>query len=57
MAPEIHKAKEDKQHKYNGKAADVFALGVVLYTLVMTRLPFEYALSTDKHYALIANNQ
>jgi len=29
---------------YDMNKADIFALGVILFTLVMGRLPFEYAI-------------
>lgn len=53
MAPEIHAVKTDATTKYDGKAADMFALGVILYAMVMGRLPFEFALSEDRHYKLL----
>ena len=40
MAPEIHTAKNDQNQLYDGKAADIFAFGVVLYAVIMARLPF-----------------
>lgn len=53
MAPEIHSCREDPNKKYDTKAADIFALGVVLFALVLGRLPFEFALPTDKLYSLV----
>ncbi len=53
MAPEIHECREDPTKKYDAKAADIFALGVVLFALVLGRLPFEFALPTDKLYSLV----
>lgn len=57
MAPEIHACKEDSNKHYDPKAADIFALGVVLFALVLGRLPFEFALSSDKLYAHLAEGK
>jgi serine/threonine protein kinase len=57
MAPEIHICREDPTLTYDGKAADVFALGVVLFALVLGRLPFEFALPTDKLYSLVSEGK
>lgn len=40
MAPEIHAVRIDSTKYYDPKAADVFALGVVLFAVVFGRLPF-----------------
>lgn len=57
MAPEIHACREDSGLDYDGKAADVFALGVVLFALVLGRLPFEFGLKTDRLYGLLAEGK
>jgi serine/threonine protein kinase len=57
MAPEIHECKEDTTKHYDARAADMFALGVVLFALVLGRLPFEFALSSDKLYAHLAEGR
>lgn len=57
MAPEIHICREDPTLTYDPKAADVFALGVVLFALVLGRLPFEFALPTDKLYSLVSEGK
>lgn len=43
MAPEIHFLMKDSQWQYDMYKADIFSLGVILFTLVLGRLPFEYA--------------
>lgn len=46
MAPEIHQIAINNQSSealYDMYKCDIFALGVILFTLVMGRLPFEYA--------------
>ena len=51
MAPEI----EDKRYDetYKGVAADIFALGVLLWILHFGQPPFSNASSTDKNYSLL----
>ena len=53
MAPEIHQCKENIKKTYNGKAADMFAMGVILFALVMGRLPFQFAIPEDRNYKLL----
>lgn len=57
MAPEIHACREDSSLNYDGKAADMFALGVVLFALVLGRLPFEFGLRSDRLYAMLAEGK
>lgn len=57
MAPEIHLCREDPSLRYDPKCSDVFALGVVLFALVMGRLPFEFATKEDRLYSLIAEGK
>jgi serine/threonine protein kinase len=57
MAPEIHAVRSDSSKHYDPKAADVFALGVVLFALVLGRLPFEFALPEDKIYTLLSSGR
>lgn len=57
MAPEIHAAKTDQDLRYDGKAADMFAFGVVIYAVMMGRLPFEFSTAEDRHYKLLINSQ
>ena len=45
MAPEIHQRKI-----YDGKSADVFALGVILFTMVVGNLPFRKAKDDDPYF-------
>lgn len=40
MAPEIHEALQDHEKYYDARACDVFALGVILFAMVLGRLPF-----------------
>jgi len=51
MAPEIIEKRE-----YNGFAADIFSLGVILFILVTGHPPFEGANKTDPHFKHIVNN-
>ena len=46
--PEIHDRKP-----YNGTQADAFSLGVVLFILVTSKIPFSRAVIYDKDYKLI----
>ena len=45
MAPEIH-----QRQIYDGKSVDVFALGVILFTMVVGNLPFKKATDDDPYY-------
>lgn len=42
MAPEIH-SNLDSPQLYDARKSDIFALGVLLFALVLGKLPFEYA--------------
>lgn len=53
MAPEIHQCKDNPSKTYDGKAADMFALGVILFALVFGRLPFQFAIPQDRNYKLL----
>lgn len=55
MAPEIHEILTNKEHSYDAFKADIFSLGVIMFALVLGRLPFEYATKEDKIYKLIAD--
>merc|ERR1711935_107440 len=50
MAPEIKAGKV-----YDGRQADIFSTGVILFTIVMGVFPFFEALETDYRYYLIQN--
>ena len=48
MAPEI------KEHKvYDGRQADIFSAGVILFIIVQGIFPFSDALTDNEHYKLI----
>ncbi len=51
MAPELFTSKG-----YSGELADVFALGVVLFALLLGRPPFRVANLQDELYRRIASN-
>lgn len=51
MAPEIILGK-----KYDGRKADIFALGVTLFGLVCGLAPFNYAMKDDPFYNLLTSN-
>ena len=52
MAPEIH-----QENGYNGLSTDVFALGVLLFILVVGKFPFIGSSQNDCHYKLITTNK
>lgn len=37
--------------------SDIFALGIMLFSLVLGRLPFEYATSQNQYFNLIASGR
>jgi serine/threonine protein kinase len=57
MAPEIHLCREDTTLRYDPKASDIFALGVVLFAIIMGKLPFEFATKEDRLYSLLAEGK
>lgn len=50
MAPEIHQVLEDSEAEYDATKADVFALGVILFALILGKLPFEFANKGNRIY-------
>jgi serine/threonine protein kinase len=57
MAPEIHSARTNSALRYNPKAADMFAFGVVMFALLMGKLPFEFGNREDRLYNLLAEGK
>lgn len=53
MAPEIHYCHKATDRPYDAAKADIFALGVVLFALVLGKLPFEMATEDNKLYRLL----
>jgi serine/threonine protein kinase len=53
MAPEIHHTLTDKDKYYDTDKSDIFALGVILFALLLGKLPFEFAVEENKLYQLI----
>lgn len=53
MAPEIHYCFEHKDQFYQTDKTDIFALGVILFAMLMGKLPFEMANAINKLYQLI----
>merc|ERR1740139_1732642 len=52
MAPEIK-----EQKIYDGRQADLFSLGVVIFIIVKGSFPFKEALLSERHYSLLANGR
>ena len=52
MAPEIL-----YKQPYQGQVVDLFALGVILFTLYSGHPPFSYASEDDPYYKLLATNR
>ena len=52
MAPEIN-----EQKFYNGTEVDIFSMGVILYSIVVGKFPFERATANNDFYSLIKNGQ
>jgi serine/threonine protein kinase len=57
MAPEIHYCQNAKDRPYEADKCDIFALGVILFALVMGTLPFELAVEENKLYKMIAEQK
>jgi serine/threonine protein kinase len=58
MAPEFYSKREiSGEYKvyYNGDKVDIFASGVLLYIMVIGRIPFKTAESTDHSYRMFVN--
>ena len=52
MSPEIRNGQI-----YDGRKADIFSSGVLMYILVVGMFPFAEANSDDHNYSLVASNQ
>mmetsp|Transcript_33552 Transcript_33552/g.38542 ORF Transcript_33552/g.38542 Transcript_33552/m.38542 type:complete len:290 (+) Transcript_33552:419-1288(+) len=52
MSPEIHLGK-----KYSGKSADLFAAGIILFSMVTQTPPFHKAVNSDSLYKMIYANR
>lgn len=57
MAPEIHYCHKAADRPYDAAKADIFALGVILFALVLEKLPFEMATEENKLYKLIIDKR
>lgn len=57
MAPEIHEVKNNREKTYDAPKVDIFALGVILFAVVFGKLPFEFAVESDKLYQLIRKKE
>lgn len=51
MAPEIL-----ERRTYDGRQADIFSLGVILFLTVLAKFPFREAKESDGFYKYIKNN-
>lgn len=51
MAPEIHLGEA-----YSGQSVDLFAAGIILFTLLTRRIPFTKAHPSDPHYYFLVTN-
>lgn len=54
VAPEVY---THQSHEIDEKKVDVFALGVILFIMVLGKLPFVKANCESPEYSLIQNNQ
>lgn len=52
MSPEIRNGQI-----YDGRKADIFSSGVLMYILVVGMFPFAEARSDDNNFSLISTNQ
>jgi len=57
MAPEILYCAKNRKKEYDAAKADIFALGVVLFSLVFEQYPFERALSSDTNFKYLKKKQ
>jgi serine/threonine protein kinase len=55
MAPEACCDREHTENYYNPFQADMWSLGVILLTLITGQYPFDRALDSDAHFALLAS--
>jgi serine/threonine protein kinase len=53
MPPEVIACQQSKSIRYDPSKADIFSLGVLLFALVLNKLPFEYANSNNRLFRLV----
>lgn len=53
MPPEIIACQQSKSQSYDASKADIFSLGVLLFAIVLNKLPFQYASSSNRLFRLV----
>ena len=57
MAPEFWELGTETDKSYDGRDADIFSLGVVLFTMIQGFHPFKSSRSQDQYYRLLTNKK
>ena len=57
MAPQIHALYEDPSLSYDMYKSDIFALGVILFSLVLGKIPFGQGNVRNQVYKLIGQGK